>query len=116
MDVQQEVEAVKKELVDLIIAHLKENKIDAKIAQKLAQDFLSILPIKDWQDLVGKLKKLGESYPEAQQVYVEELKKVADMDRDAKLNQMRDHIGQGNMEQAIVVAKTMQGGNINATS
>ena len=56
MDIQQEVEEVKRELVELIIKHLRENKIPVDKAKKLAADFLNVLPISDQQDLLEKLK------------------------------------------------------------
>ena len=65
MDIQQEVEEVKRELVEFIIKHLRENKLPAEKAKKLAEDFLKILPISDQQDLLDKLKNLGENYLEA---------------------------------------------------
>ena len=52
MDIQQEVEEVKRELVELIIKHLRENKIPVDKAKKLAADFLNVLPISDQQDLL----------------------------------------------------------------
>lgn len=110
MDITQEVETVKKELVDLIIAHLRENKIEVEKARQLAADFLAVLPIRDQQDLLTKLKNLGEKYEEAEQIYVEELSKVESEKRDAALNQMRDAIKTGNIDGAIVVAKSMQQG------
>ena len=55
MDIQKEVEQIKKELVDLIVLHLKANKMEAQTAQKLAADFLAILPVKDQKDLLDKL-------------------------------------------------------------
>lgn len=110
MDIAQEVEMVKKELVDIIITHLKENKIEVEKARQLAADFLAVLPIKDQQDLLIKLKNLGEKYEEAKEIYVDELKKASEEQRDQVLNQMRDAIKQGNMDKAIGIAKTMQGG------
>lgn len=108
MDLQQEVEAVKKELVDLIIKHLKENKLEVEKARKLAQDFLAVLPVKDQKDLLAKLKELGEDYPEAKEVYVEELVKTENQLRDEALNKMRVFIKQGKIEEAIQAAKNMQ--------
>ena len=113
MDTQAEVEQVKKELIEIIIKHLDENKIPLAKARQLAADFLSALPIKDQKDLLSKLKSLGEKYPEAEKVYVEELEKVEDNENDRVLSNMRDFIKQGNIEQAISTAKTLtdKGGN-----
>lgn len=107
MDLITEVEEVKKELLELIITHLKQNKIQASQAQQLARDFLAVLPIKDQADLLAKLKNLGEKYKEANEVYLEELQKATDEKRDQTLNQMRDLIKQGNIDHAIATAKTL---------
>lgn len=107
MDIQQEVEAIKKELVDLIVVHLRENKIDEQKARQLAADFLAVLPISTQRDLLEKLKSLGTKYPEAQELYVKELREVSDQQREQVLLQMRDCIKEGNMEQAIIIARTV---------
>jgi hypothetical protein len=107
MDITQEVEDIKKELLELIIEHLKQNKIQAPQAQQLARDFLSVLPVKDQADLLSKLKNLGEKYKEAEEVYLDELSKTSDDKRDQALSQMRDFIKQGQIDQAIKTAKTL---------
>jgi|SRR3989344_4429997 len=111
MDIQQEVEEVKKELVELIIKHLRENKLPAEKAKKLAEDFLNVLPISDQQDLLEKLKNLGENYLEAKEVYVDELKRISEEQRDQTLSQMRDHIKQGNIDKAVEAAGVLNKGS-----
>jgi len=111
MDIQQEVEEVKKELVELIIKHLRENKLPAEKAKKLAGDFLNVLPISDQQDLLAKLKNLGQEYQEVKEVYVNELKKISEEKRNETLSQMRDHIKQGNINRAIEAASVLNKGS-----
>jgi len=107
MDLTQEVELVKKELLDLIIVHLKENKIEAGEAQQLARDFLAGLPIKDHADLLEKLKALGIKYKEANQIYLNELEKSNNSDKDQTLIQVRDQLSHGNIDEAISTAKSL---------
>lgn len=111
MDIQEEVEEVKRELVGIIIKHLRENKLPAEKAKKLAIDFLNILPIKDQQDLLDKLKNLGADYREANELYVDELTKVSEQKRNETLSQMRDHIKQGNIDRAIETANLLNKGS-----
>ncbi|MCL4419004.1 hypothetical protein M1146_02760 [Patescibacteria group bacterium] len=111
MDIQEEVEEVKRELVEIIIKHLRENKLPAEKAKKLAIDFLNILPIKDQQDLLDKLKNLGADYQEANELYVDELTKVSEQKRNETLSQMRDHIKQGNIDRAIETANLLNKGS-----
>lgn len=108
MDIQQEIKLIEEELLGLIIAHLENNKIDTIKAQQLAKDFLAILPVSDQKDLLGKLKTLSGTYNEAKELYVDELSRVSDTQRDQVLAKMRDAIQQGDIEKAVTIAKTMQ--------
>ncbi len=108
MDIQKEIEDIKKELVELIISHLKANKMEAQQAQKMANDFLGILPVKDQKDLLEKLKKLGDSYQEMRSLYVKELAKFNEEQREHALLKMRNSIAEGKIEDAINVAKQLQ--------
>lgn len=106
MDLLTEVKQIEKELVELIIEHLKANKLDVEKARQQARDFLAVLPVKDQKDLLDKLKGLSEKYEEAQEIYAEEIGKIEETKRQQTLNQMRDFIQQGNIDNAIAVAKT----------
>lgn len=108
MNIQEEVEDVKKELVDLIVKHLRTNKLDAEEAKKLAADFLAVLPIESYRDLLNKLKSLGEKYDEAKKIYTKELRKVSLAQDEEVLNKMRDAISEGKIEEAILQAKSMR--------
>jgi uncharacterized protein YaaR (DUF327 family) len=103
-----EITAVEKELLDLIVKHLQENKIKALDAQNQAKEFLSLLPITDQSDLLSKLKALGDKYEESGEVYLTELQKQSENERQKALNEMRSHIQTGNIEAAINVAKSNQ--------
>lgn len=107
MDMQEEVKVVEKELVELIVEHLKSNRIAVDAARQQARDFLSLLPINDQMDLLNKLKGLGEKYEEAKEVYAEELGKMYEAKRQQALEQMRLHIQQGNLDSAIAAAKAL---------
>lgn len=107
MDLVAEVKQVEKELVELIIAHLKANKLDVETARKQARDFLSLLPVKDQKDLLDKLKGLSEKYYEAKEIYAEEIGKFEETRRQQALSQMRDYIQVGNLDSAIAAAKAL---------
>ncbi len=108
MDLQSKVETIKQELVELIVKHLKENKIEIAKARKLAGDFLRVLPVRDQQDLLLKLKNLGEEYSEAREIYVRELGEINEANRHQALSQMHELIKAGKIEDAIAVAKSVQ--------
>ena len=107
MDIQEEVKNVEQQLVNLIVKHLEANKIEVDEAQKLAADFLGVLPVTDQKDLLAKLRGLSQNYEEAKEVYVSELSRINEQNRHIALLEMRNHIKLGNIEQAITVAKTM---------
>lgn len=107
MDLVEEVKEIEKELVELIVTHLKANKIDADTARQQAKDFLAVLPVKDQKDLLQKLHILGDKYYEAKEVYAGEIAKVHEQIREQALSQMRDNIQQGNIDAAIAVAKAV---------
>lgn len=107
INLSEEVARLKKELVDIISENLQNNQIDSASAQKLASDFLAILPIQSWNDLLVKLKTFTQAHIEAKELYVEELSKDERLKSEQAINLMRDHIKKGDIEGAISVAKTM---------
>lgn len=109
MDLTIEVERVKKELVELITAHLQANAIDIPTAQKMAADFLSILPVSGYNDLLTKMKDLSNNYVEVRTIYLEEITKYSESERQHALEQIRAAIAKGNMEHATKIASVLKG-------
>ncbi len=99
------VAQVEEDLLDQIVKDLENNELSAQQAQKLAQDFLAILPTKDKHDLLIKLRNLGNTYKEAQAVFVKYAVPYEEELRHKKLHKMALLIKKGNIEQAITVAK-----------
>lgn len=114
------VEEVEKDLLAHIYANLKTNEITAEDAQKLAQEFLKLLPFKDKEDLLEKLNTLGKQYREAQEVYVKLGIPLEEQERQQKLDLMHKHIVNGEIDKALEVAKgsvaTQKGEPANAGS
>ncbi len=104
-DIQQEVKKVEKELSDLILERLKEKRIAVDLAQKMAADFLAILPVKDQQDLLTKMKDLSNNYQEVREIYLKEITQMHELDREQALLQMRNALAQGDLDTALAVAK-----------
>lgn len=105
---QPEIDAIEKELLEVIARHLEDNKMDIKTAQKLAKDFLGVLPIQNREDLLTKLKTLGTTYEEAQEVYLQESSKDTVVKEQQALATMSDAIKQGNIDHALSIAKDLQ--------
>ncbi len=105
MDIQEEIKKIEEELLAVITKHLEENKIEVEKAQQLARDFLAILPVADQQDLLKKLQDLSGKYDEVKPLYTREYGKMDDMKRDEVLTHMRQSIHNGDIDQAISIAK-----------
>ena len=108
---QDEVVDIEKELLEEIINRLNQNRITKEEAQKLAKDFLSLLPMQDQKDLLAKLYQLSQTSNAAKGIYLEYAKPFEENDRQKKLELMSQHIQQGNIDHALAVAK---GGTQNA--
>jgi hypothetical protein len=99
------IEEIEKELLDEIIKNLKENKLTVEKAQELAKEFFSLLPIEDKKDLRNKLYTLSKDNQEALGVYVHYANTYDAEERERKLTQMSQHIKNGEIEDALMVAK-----------
>lgn len=102
---EQLTEEVEKDLVQHILENIEDGTLTLDDAQKLAQEFLTLLPFQDKKDLVEKLQRLGTEHDEANQVYVKYAKPVADEQRDQKLAELAGHIKAGNIEHALTIVK-----------
>ncbi len=104
-NLDQVVHSIEKQLIDKIVEHTKSQQLDPETAKQLAQDFLALLPVKDKQELLEKLHALGKTYQEVREVSIDYIVSEEEKKRQQTLDTMRDHIKQGNIDQAIAVAK-----------
>ena len=107
---QQITDDLEKELLEIIITHLRSHEMHEPQARKLAHDFLLLLPLEDKQDLLQKLYALSKRHRETKELYLKYAKPIEEEDRQKKLALMSDHIKNGQIEHAINIAK---GENIN---
>lgn len=96
---------LEKDLLDHIINSMQNRKISIEDAQKLAQEFLALLPANDKKDLLNKLNVIAQKFPEARQTYTKYAAHNEKEERQKALQEMSQHIKTGNIEQAISVAK-----------
>jgi hypothetical protein len=104
-ELQDEVVDIERDLLDQIITRLDDNKMTPEEAQKLSNEFLSFLPITDKKDLLAKLLQLSKDSSATQGIYLKYAKPAEEDERQRKLTLMSQHIQQGNIEQALAVAK-----------
>ena len=109
--IQNEVVDIEKELLNEIIIRLDQNKMSPEDAQKLAKEFLSLLPIHDQKDLLQKLYTLSKKNNAMTGIYLEYAKPHEENETQRKLALMSQHLHAGKIEEALAVAK---GGLANA--
>lgn len=102
---QDMVVDIEKELLDAIVKRLDQDKITAEQAQTLAQEFLALLPIQDQKDLLEKLRKLSQTDPAAQGIFLDFIKSSEASETNTKLELMSQHLHQGKIEEALAIAK-----------
>ena len=96
---------VETDLLNSIINNLKQNNINTDGAKKLAQDFLSLLPIQDKQDLLGKLQLLSTIHTQAQVIYLKYAKPYEEEERQEKLTLISNHLKNGQIDHALTISK-----------
>jgi spore maturation protein CgeB len=104
-DINPLIEQVEKDLLDEIIKNLEQNIITDDQAKKQANDFLSLLPINDKKDLLDKLQKLSQVNKETKEIYHKYASSFEEEERQKKLQLMSEHIKNGQIDQALSVAK-----------
>lgn len=102
---QDEIIDIEKELLNAIITRLENNNMSAEEAQQLAQQFLTLLPVADQKDLLTKLYKLSQTNNAAKSIYIEYMKPHEENERQKKLTLISQHLHQGNIEEALGIAK-----------
>lgn len=96
---------VENELFDEIVRNLDQATITAEEAQSVAKEFLTLLPLQDKKDLLDKLYKLSLDHGETKELYLKFAKPIEEADRLKKLELMSQHIKNGQIENALAVAK-----------
>lgn len=104
-DLPQLIESIEGELMDHIITNMEHRQLSLEEAHELAKDFLAQLPAKDKEELLTKLRSLGDEFPTAKEVYVDVAAPFEEEKRQKTLELMRAHIKNGEIEKAIAVAK-----------
>jgi|GEM_PF-4117796 len=99
------VESIERELLTEIMQAIQHNEMTPDDAQKLAQEFLRLLPVQDKQDLLAKLRNLGDKNKQAKFVYNSYAAELEEQKRQQTLDIMHQHLQNGNIDQALLVAK-----------
>lgn len=107
---QNLVEEVEKDLLLAIVTNLEQNKMSIDQAEKLAKEFLALLPMQDKHELLEKLGKFSKLHIEAKSLFLKYGTPIEDEERKQKLELMSQHIQNGQIEHALSVAKGVSNG------
>lgn len=99
---------VKRDILYQIILNMKQYEISKEEAQRLAVDFLAVMPIKDAQDLIKKLRILGKSYKEIRTVFIKYANEYYIKEKQYILNVVPLYIQKGEINETLEIVK---GGN-----
>src|SRR4051812_26084143 len=98
-------EAIERALLDEIIRNLDREQMTEEEAVKFAQEFLKIIPFQDKHDLLIKLGEFSKFHKEAKSVFIKFAAPIEDEKRKRKLAIMSEHIKQGQISKALLIAK-----------
>lgn len=102
---QDTVVDIEKTLIDEIFKRINQEKISLEQAQKLTEEFLALLPVNDQKELLEKLRELSQTNTDAQGVFLDYIKSSEAQETSTKLDHMSRHLHQGNIEEALAIAK-----------
>src|SRR6185369_5355789 len=91
-DLQDEVVDIEQELLSIIVTRLNANEMSREQAQKLAKQFLTLLPIQDQKDLLTKLFELSKKNQATGNIYLKYAKPHEENETQKKLAMMSQHL------------------------
>jgi hypothetical protein len=99
------LDQVEKDLLAEIVQNLEQSRITPEQAERLAKEFLALLPVQDKHDLLIKLGKFSKLSAAGKSLYLKYAAPIEDEERQQKLTLMSEHIKNGQIDHALSVAK-----------
>lgn len=104
-DVQKFVNDVEHDLLSELIMSMRHKLITVGGARHLAKDFLALFPFQTKEEVIEKMKKLSEKYPEARTVYLKHAVPHQNQIEKELIDKISQHLQGGDIEKALNVAK-----------
>ena len=101
MDLQEIIKLLEMEYIKILINNLKFGKMKLDRAKMVTKDFLTLLPFKDKDDLVLKIKTFTELQNEFKMVYLTLLKINEEQKSNELAYKMRELIKQNKIDEAL---------------
>lgn len=98
------IERIEEEYLKILIKQLQEGDIDTAQAKQLSIEFLNLTPFQTSEDMETKIRSFTEAHPEFGGIYVNLLKYEDEARTSALLNQMRTHMKNNDVDQALHLA------------
>lgn len=98
---------VERDLLFHIITNMRNMEITMARASRLAKEFLDTLPVDDKEIVIKTLSKMGNTYPEAQAIYIKYANDYYARKKDLITKKIHSHLCHGEIKEAL---KTVKGG------
>lgn len=97
--------SVEKELLYYIIIHMKDRRLTVTQAQHLAKEYLSLLPAKNEDDLIQKLKVLAYKSSEAWKAFIKVGMPYLEQKKNKVLSAISADLKVGDIQHALILTK-----------
>ncbi len=99
------IEKIEEEYLKILIRQLQDGEIDTEKAKVITHEFLALTPFKTSEDMESKIQKFTEQHPEYGGIYMNLLKYEDEAKTAALLTEMRGHLKNNNVDQALHAAE-----------
>ena len=99
------IERIEEEYLRILIKQLQDGEIKTEDAKTLTGEFLDLTPFSSIDDMELKLQKFTENHPEFGGIYMNLLNYEDEAKTNALLAEMRTHLKNNNVDQALVAAQ-----------
>jgi hypothetical protein len=104
-ETMQFLERVERDLLEEIAMSLENDTLTPEVAQQMAKEFLSLLPIHDKIELLQHMKELSGKYEEIRHLYIKFGHEYNEENKSERLSRIAEHIRSNDLDSAIHVAK-----------
>lgn len=99
------IEKIEEEYLKILIRRLQDGEMNTEDAKVVTKEFLELTPFKTTEDMEAKIQKFTEAHPEYGGIYINLLKYEDESKTAALLTEMRGHLKNNNVDQALHAAQ-----------
>ena len=102
---KQFVNDIERDLMFQIIMNMKHGMLSTGQAQKIAQEYLAMMPVKDKKHVLKHIKQMADTYKEAREVYMKYSDLYYEEKKDKTLKKVSMYLKKNNIEKAVSIMK-----------